>query len=87
MQRALHARVLIYLLPTFYQGNIASWLKKVGDRISPGDAIAELETDKVMRLWPCAVRGHLIHFVFVAPALMCLALCLLMRRISGYSRL
>ncbi len=33
--------------PTDSQGNIASWLKKVGDKISPGDAIAELETDKV----------------------------------------
>ena len=29
------------------QGNIAAWLKKIGDKISPGDAIAELETDKV----------------------------------------
>ena len=35
------------LSPTMTQGNIASWLKKVGDKISPGDAIAELETDKV----------------------------------------
>ena len=31
----------------YFQGNIAAWLKKVGDKISPGDAIAELETDKV----------------------------------------
>lgn len=35
------------LSPTMTQGNIASWLKKIGDKISPGDAIAELETDKV----------------------------------------
>ena len=35
------------LSPTMTQGNIAQWLKKVGDKISPGDAIAELETDKV----------------------------------------
>ena len=35
------------LSPTMTQGNIASWLKKVGDKISPGDAIADLETDKV----------------------------------------
>ncbi len=34
----------------FFQGNIAAWLKKVGDKISPGDAIAELETDKVRAL-------------------------------------
>jgi len=35
------------LSPTMTQGNVAQWLKKVGDKISPGDAIAELETDKV----------------------------------------
>ena len=40
---------LLPLLPllNIFQGNIAAWLKKVGDKISPGDAIAELETDKV----------------------------------------
>jgi hypothetical protein len=35
------------LSPTMEQGKLAKWLKKVGDKISPGDAIAELETDKV----------------------------------------
>lgn len=34
------------LSPTMATGNIAKWLKKEGDSISPGDAIAEIETDK-----------------------------------------
>ena len=28
-------------------GNIAAWKKKEGEQVSPGDSIAEIETDKV----------------------------------------
>ena len=34
------------LSPTMTEGNLASWLKKEGDSIAPGDVIAEIETDK-----------------------------------------
>ena len=34
------------LSPTMEKGNLAKWLKKVGDRIKSGDIIAEIETDK-----------------------------------------
>jgi pyruvate dehydrogenase E1 component beta subunit len=34
------------LSPTMEQGKLAKWLKKEGDRIKPGDIIAEIETDK-----------------------------------------
>lgn len=34
------------LSPTMTEGNIAKWLKKEGDKVSPGDVIAEIETDK-----------------------------------------
>ncbi|QSQ16547.1 pyruvate dehydrogenase complex dihydrolipoamide acetyltransferase [Myxococcus landrumensis] len=34
------------LSPTMTEGKIVKWLKKVGDKVSSGDAIAELETDK-----------------------------------------
>ena len=34
------------LSPTMTEGNLARWLKKVGDRIKPGEPIAEIETDK-----------------------------------------
>ncbi len=34
------------LSPTMEEGNLAKWHMKVGDRIKPGDIIAEIETDK-----------------------------------------
>jgi len=34
------------LSPTMKEGKITRWIKKVGDQVSSGDAIAELETDK-----------------------------------------
>jgi pyruvate dehydrogenase E2 component (dihydrolipoamide acetyltransferase) len=47
------------LSPTMTQGNIASWLKKIGDKISPGDAIAELETDKATLGFEAVESGYL----------------------------
>jgi pyruvate dehydrogenase E1 component beta subunit len=34
------------LSPTMTEGKIARWLKGVGDKVGPGDVIAEIETDK-----------------------------------------
>ena len=34
------------LSPTMEKGNLAKWLKAEGDRVKPGDVIAEIETDK-----------------------------------------
>jgi pyruvate dehydrogenase E2 component (dihydrolipoyllysine-residue acetyltransferase) len=34
------------LSPTMTEGNVARWLKHEGDRVAPGDVIAEIETDK-----------------------------------------
>ena len=34
------------LSPTMEQGKLAKWLKKEGDNVASGDAIAEIETDK-----------------------------------------
>jgi len=34
------------LSPTMTEGKLAKWLKKVGDKVAPGDVIAEIETDK-----------------------------------------
>ncbi len=34
------------LSPTMEKGNLAKWTKKEGDRVKPGDVIAEIETDK-----------------------------------------
>ena len=34
------------LSPTMSEGRITKWLKKEGDKVSSGDALAECETDK-----------------------------------------
>ncbi|MCL2452668.1 MAG: E3 binding domain-containing protein, partial [Alphaproteobacteria bacterium] len=34
------------LSPTMEKGNLARWLKKEGDKVQPGDVLAEIETDK-----------------------------------------
>ena len=34
------------LSPTMEKGNLAKWLVKEGDKVSSGDVIAEIETDK-----------------------------------------
>lgn len=36
------------LSPTMSTGTIVKWLKKEGDEIQPGDAIAEIQTDKAV---------------------------------------
>lgn len=34
------------LSPTMEEGKLSKWLKKEGDKVAPGDTIAEIETDK-----------------------------------------
>ncbi|SVD60300.1 uncharacterized protein METZ01_LOCUS413154, partial [marine metagenome] len=34
------------LSPTMTEGNIVNWMKKEGDKISAGDLLCEIETDK-----------------------------------------
>lgn len=34
------------LSPTMAQGNLVTWSIKEGQEVAPGDAIAEVETDK-----------------------------------------
>ncbi len=34
------------LSPTMEEGTLAKWVKQVGDKVEPGDVIAEIETDK-----------------------------------------
>lgn len=41
-----YALLMPALSPTMKAGNIARWLKKVGDKIGPGDLLVEVETDK-----------------------------------------
>jgi pyruvate dehydrogenase E1 component beta subunit len=34
------------LSPTMEEGNLSKWIKQEGDKVAPGDVIAEIETDK-----------------------------------------
>jgi pyruvate dehydrogenase E2 component (dihydrolipoamide acetyltransferase) len=45
---------------TMTEGVLASWLKKVGDTIKPGDAIAEIETDKATMEYEEALSGTIL---------------------------
>src|SRR6187401_1802460 len=47
------------LSPTMEKGNLAKWLKKEGDKIKSGDAIAEIETDKATMEVEAADEGTL----------------------------
>jgi pyruvate dehydrogenase E2 component (dihydrolipoamide acetyltransferase) len=43
------------------EGTVASWLKKVGDKIEEGDILAEIETDKATMEFESFNEGILLH--------------------------
>lgn len=43
------------------EGNIVAWLKKVGDKVSPGDILAEVETDKATMELESFHEGYLLY--------------------------
>jgi pyruvate dehydrogenase E2 component (dihydrolipoamide acetyltransferase) len=45
------------------EGKIASWLKKVGDRVERGEPIAEIETDKTTVEMEAIASGTLVEIV------------------------
>lgn len=47
------------LSPTMASGRIASWLKREGDVVQAGDALAEIETDKATMPWDAQDDGVL----------------------------
>jgi pyruvate dehydrogenase E2 component (dihydrolipoamide acetyltransferase) len=54
------------LSPTMTEGNLASWLKKEGDSVAPGDVIAEIETDKATMEVEAVDEGRLGKIVVPA---------------------
>src|SRR5262249_59669822 len=47
LKQAMPINILMPALsPTMDKGNLAKWLKKEGDKVAPGDVLAEIETDK-----------------------------------------
>ncbi len=51
------------LSPTMEHGNLAKWLKKEGDKIKPGEVIAEIETDKATMEVEAADEGIMARIV------------------------
>ncbi|UNZ00300.1 pyruvate dehydrogenase complex dihydrolipoamide acetyltransferase [Zhouia spongiae] len=49
------------LSDTMEEGTVASWLKKVGDEVTEGDILAEIETDKATMEFESFYAGTLLH--------------------------
>lgn len=49
------------LSDTMTEGTVATWLKKVGDKISEGDILAEIETDKATMEFESFNEGTLLY--------------------------
>ena len=54
------------LSDTMTEGTVASWLKKVGDKVSEGDILAEIETDKATVDYEMQENGFLAKILFPA---------------------
>ena len=49
------------LSDTMEEGVVATWLKKVGDKVSEGEILAEIETDKATMEFESFYDGTLLH--------------------------
>ncbi|MGI9552235.1 MAG: 2-oxo acid dehydrogenase subunit E2 [Aurantibacter sp.] len=49
------------LSDTMEEGTVATWLKKVGDKVEEGDILAEIETDKATMEFESFYSGTLLH--------------------------
>src|SRR5512141_3477048 len=51
------------LSPTMEEGVLVRWTKKEGDKVSPGDLVAEVETDKANMDFPLEDEGVLLKLL------------------------
>ena len=62
---AIPAGVVVVTMPrlsdTMTEGTVATWLKKVGDKVSEGDMLAEIETDKATMEFESFNEGTLLY--------------------------
>jgi pyruvate dehydrogenase E1 component beta subunit len=52
------------LSPTMTEGNLSKWIVKVGDKVSAGDILAEIETDKATMEIEAVDEGEVIELLF-----------------------
>ncbi len=67
---ALPTGVVVVTMPrlsdTMTEGTVATWLKKVGDKVSEGDMLAEIETDKATMEFESFNEGTLLYIGIAA---------------------
>ena len=51
------------LSPTMEEGTLAKWLVKVGDSVSSGDLLAEIETDKATMEFEAIDEGVILELL------------------------
>jgi len=54
------------LSPTMEKGNLASWAKKVGDKVGPGDILCSIETDKATVDFEMQDEGYVAALLYPA---------------------
>ncbi|MCX7864415.1 MAG: biotin/lipoyl-binding protein, partial [Novosphingobium sp.] len=54
------------LSPTMERGKLARWLVKEGDRVAPGDILAEIETDKATMEFEAVEEGVILSIAVPA---------------------
>ncbi|UAM99691.1 2-oxo acid dehydrogenase subunit E2 [Polaribacter litorisediminis] len=57
----VHVISMPRLSDTMTDGTVASWLKKVGDKVEEGDILAEIETDKATMEFECFYEGTILY--------------------------
>jgi pyruvate/2-oxoglutarate dehydrogenase complex dihydrolipoamide acyltransferase (E2) component len=45
------------------EGTISSWMKKVGDKVTEGEALVEIETDKAVTEVQSSLNGTLVEII------------------------
>ena len=55
------------LSPTMSDGVINKWLVKIGDTVSAGDILAEIETDKATMEVEAVDEGKITHLIDTTP--------------------
>ena len=55
------------LSPTMSEGVINKWLVNIGDTVSAGDILAEIETDKATMEVEAVDEGEITHLINITP--------------------
>ena len=65
MQRPIEV-LMPAMSPTMKEGKLSRWLKNAGDKVKPGDVLAEIETDKATMELEAADEGTLAEILVAA---------------------